>query len=511
MYEESIHLYTSAAEAEMCRGKYEQMKVYTDTILNMESIELIEKMPVYETLLSALLAQKRVSEAWDLALQILDKAGARFVKKGTKARTAMSIAKLKLSPKQWKPEALANLPVSEEPMDEEISKVHDKLIELALMVHPRLFPLAIFTAVQHVIDRGLTRYSASVLSWFGVLLCGVLGDFQWGESNLKFVYSLLDRFENRLIDTRVVVVSTLNVAHWTSPIHELGSKFISGYAKGMETSDLVTAFWGAYYYHEVAFCSGTNLTLLAEDATLYSKQMEDYGMFNHLQDLRSMQRLISELRGLPTTTTTALEGESLRASIPLNGNTDVLQNHFVHATNDRLLGAAFLGNWKMGAELGMTYVEMIGKVLLGQFSSVVCRFITSLCCFEMARRRHHGSHQKQYHKVAMKSYKAIQNWCNRGNPNTQHYLLFLKAERAGCKGKVDAAVSLYRQAILCAGRSGFNHDQALACERLASLYTRMGDGESAKYCLEDALKLYEEWGAMKKVELLKVELEKLNS
>lgn len=368
---------------------------------------------------------------------------------------------------------------------------------------PHLFPLAIFTAVQHVIDRGLTRYSASVLSWFGVLLCGVLRDFQWGQANLKFVYSLLERFENPLIETRVIVVSTLNVAHWTCPVHDLGSKFIEGYTKGMETSDLVTAFWGAYFYHEVAFCSGRNLSLLAKDAELYGKQMEDYGMLNHLQNLRSVQLLISELRGV-----TKREPETSTGNQNSGGNT--LRNNFCHAIKDRLRGAAFFGDWEWGADLGRQHIDLIGKVLLGQYASVVATFVTSLCCFEVARQ-HHGLHKKKYLRVAMKNYKAIHEWCDKGNPNTQHCLCLLRAENANCKGRNDRAVELYKQAILLAGRSGFNHDQALAYERLAALHVRMQDFVSARYSLEDALRLYEEWGAAGKAQLLQEEIEKLPS
>ena len=179
-----------------------------------------------------------------------------------------------------------------------------------------------------------------------------------------------------------------------------------------------------------------------------------------------------------------------------------LQSHFCHAIKDCLLGAAFFGDWEMGADLGRKHVELIGQVLLGQFSSVVSRFVTSLCCFEVARR-HHGSTRMKYLRAAMKSYDAIHEWTDRGNPNTQHYLLLLKAESANCKGKTDEAVSLYKQAILRAARAGFNHDQALACERLASLYTRMGDTLSASYSLKDALQLYEEWGAAGKVKAMK--------
>jgi len=43
----------------------------------------------------------------------------------------------------------------------------------------------------------------------------------------------------------------------------------------------------------------------------------------------------------------------------------------------------------------------------------------------------------------------------------------------------------------------------LANERYADLLVRGGEEEEARYRLEEAVKYYSEWGAMKKVELLK--------
>ena len=155
----------------------------------------------------------------------------------------------------------------------------------------------------------------------------------------------------------------------------------------------------------------------------------------------------------------------------------------------------------------MKYVDLICKVLVGQFSTVVSRYMTGLCCFEMACRG--GAQKRKYFATAMQNLKIIREWSAKGNPNTQHYLLSLRAEKDRYKEKTGKAVSLYKEAILRAGRSGFNHDQALVSERLSSLYKKIGDKVSAKYCLEDASKLYREWGAAKKVELLAGELKDL--
>ena len=307
---------------------------------------------------------------------------------------------------------------------------------------------------------------------------------------MEFVYSLLPRFQNESIECRVKLVLGLNVAHWTTPLHDVTKLLSEAYALGMETCDLVSAFWAAYFYHEDAFYAGSKLVLLAHDAEVYSKQMIDYGMLNHLKNLENIQEAISQLQG---------HSEANFATENITANQGLL-NHFCHHTTDQLRVLSFFGEWERCAELGSAYVELINKVLMGQYSSVASRFLTSLACFVTAGQDRAA--RKKYLGVAMKNLKFIRIWSGNKNPNTQHYLRLLRAEKSNCRGKSEKASSLYKEAIRLAGRRGFIHDQALALERHAAFYVRTGDAVSAKYCLDDAKKLYEEWGATKKVEKL---------
>ena len=323
---------------------------------------------------------------------------------------------------------------------------------------------------------------------------------------MEFVFSLLERFENPAIESRIMSVYHIFLVHWTSPIHTTPNLMIEGYSRGMETCDMDSAFWHAHFYHESCLNSGTNLMLLAKDAELYCKQMEDFGMHKHLHCLQSLWQLILNLQG-ESSNTTILSGSVHDEEWALEftqQNGDL--HHLSHLNKDRLFAAAFFGNWELGAELGMAEIETICKALLGQHSTVVSHFITGLSCFEMAGRRGSKKKKKKYLRAAMTSRKAIKGWFAKGNPNAQHYLLFLNAEKARYKGKTEQALSLYQRTYILSGRTGYNHDQALVCERMYSFYKDiLGDPVAAQQCLSDALELYQEWGAMKKVELLQAE------
>jgi predicted S18 family serine protease len=85
-----------------------------------------------------------------------------------------------------------------------------------------------------------------------------------------------------------------------------------------------------------------------------------------------------------------------------------------------------------------------------------------------------------------------------------HYDRLLDAERAALDGKSNAALKHYQSAVSMAARGGFVHNTALANERYAEyLLHGMSDSQEAVFYFEEAIRFYSEWGALKKVHLLR--------
>ena len=90
-----------------------------------------------------------------------------------------------------------------------------------------------------------------------------------------------------------------------------------------------------------------------------------------------------------------------------------------------------------------------------------------------------------------------------GNVNVKHYVPLLEAEEAAYKRKPDDALRLYRQAITMAARSGFQHNAALASERLGEyMFHDLNQKERAKPHFSDAAKYYSGWGSPFKAQLI---------
>ena len=137
-------------------------------------------------------------------------------------------------------------------------------------------------------------------------------------------------------------------------------------------------------------------------------------------------------------------------------------------------------------------------------------FARGLALYSIARRSKKG----KYKSAADRIRKIFAKWVKKGNPNVQHQYLMLNAEASALK-KLQGTQGTYQEAIIIAGRSGHIYHSALCNERYAD-YCMFGTSkngsaearEEACFRRDEALRLYGEWGASAKVQMLKSKIEK---
>ena len=93
--------------------------------------------------------------------------------------------------------------------------------------------------------------------------------------------------------------------------------------------------------------------------------------------------------------------------------------------------------------------------------------------------------------------RAIEEWVDIGNPNVRRYDELLKAEFASLDGK-GSAERHYEKAIILCGRRGVRNIWALAHQRRGEFHLREGNDDDALYDINNAIRLYEDWGAKAK-------------
>lgn len=131
-------------------------------------------------------------------------------------------------------------------------------------------------------------------------------------------------------------------------------------------------------------------------------------------------------------------------------------------------------------------------------------FYKGVALFAMTR----VTRKRVYLRHAKRCLAVIKKWTERGNPNVAHFERLLQAELLAYQGKIYLAKNAFEAGTVLAARGGFIHDSAFASERFGEfLLEAMGDEENAVYKFKAALSLYEEWGAVAKVEHLRSKYE----
>ena len=95
--------------------------------------------------------------------------------------------------------------------------------------------------------------------------------------------------------------------------------------------------------------------------------------------------------------------------------------------------------------------------------------------------------------------------------NFTNKLRLLEAEQQSlCQGH-RKSIPLYDASIEAAEKSGFIHEQALACEKAGFYCKREKNNQKALEYFNQARKCYEEWGSSLRVDFIQKELDTLNS
>jgi hypothetical protein len=172
---------------------------------------------------------------------------------------------------------------------------------------------------------------------------------------------------------------------------------------------------------------------------------------------------------------------------------------YLHLLLFKSFMCSFYGNHELGAQLalerGDEYLKKNGTVLV-----MLDFFHQGISLFAMSRK----TKKRKFIKRAKNLTATIKSWAKKGNPNVNHYIILLEAEKAALYGQHDKAKMLYSQAISTASRTGFQQDAALGSERFSEfLLYDLRDEERAIHQLKDTIRLYSNWGAKYKADTLR--------
>ncbi|MEH2045001.1 ATP-binding sensor histidine kinase [Nostoc sp.] len=495
-YELTLTLYEAATEAAYLSGNFQQMAQFPAVILE-NARTLLDTVKVYEIQIQAAQAQHQFLQGVELALKILEQLGIHFPKQPGESdiASAFEVTKSILAGRQ-PPDLMALHQMIES----------DKLAAMrilvgvscsAYVVAPTLLPFIILEQVNLSVQYGNTSDSTNGYAYYGLLLCGVVGDIECGYQFGQLALKLLEQFNAKNLKARTYVAVCCSVLHWKEPLKNTLALFREGYQIGLETGDLESTTICAFGYVMHSLFVGKELGELSRESDAFRlqlTQLKQEGLLSHLTIFQQgILNLIGDDAEVWQLIGKVFNQEQMLPVLQHSGDQTALYYFYV---SKLFLGYLF-GKFELAVEAAIATENYLGGVI-GLFVVPIFHTYDSLAHLAIYSQVSATEQQHILGRVS-KNQEKIKTWASYIPANHLHKFYLVEAERYRVLGHKSEAIELYDRAIALAKEHGYTQEEALANELAAKFYLDWGKQRIAQEYMTNAYYGYARWGAKAKV------------
>ncbi|MCL1473877.1 trifunctional serine/threonine-protein kinase/ATP-binding protein/sensor histidine kinase [Argonema antarcticum] len=495
-YEFTLNLYVETVEAEYLNTNYESGAALSEIVLH-KAKTLLEKVPVYETKILFYISQNKLQEAIDTALQVLKMLGVTLSPKPSPLNIIAELIHTKLTLGRKRIEDLSYLPEMTDSDKLAAMRILKTVAAPAFIANPAIGLLVILTMVRLSIKYGNSPIAAFAYVFYGMILCGAMGDIESGYKFGQLALNLLERFNANSLKAKVISMLNGYIIPWKNHARETIEPLPEAIQSGLETGDIEYAGYSATTYCLAVFWTGEHLEIVDRTYGQYISLMQKLKQEFLIFYKKIWRQAVLNLQGL-SSDKCLLIGESFNEAEMLPS--------LIDAKNYTSLFAVYLAKLMLfylfkdysqaveSGELAAKYVQSAGGMML----PAEYNFYYSLAL--LARYPHASKkEQRQALKQVGLHQKKMKKWAFHAPYNFEHKYLLVEAEKARVLGKDVKATDYYEKAIAKAKAQGYIQEEALANELAAEFNFCLGREKIAQTYLTEAYYGYIRWGAESKV------------
>ncbi|WP_375501161.1 AAA family ATPase, partial [uncultured Nostoc sp.] len=495
-YELTLTLYEAATEAAYLSGNFEQMAQFPAVILE-NARTLLDTVKVYEIQIQAAQAQHQFLRGVELALKILEQLGIHFPKQPRESdiASAFDVTKSILAGRQ--PPDLMALHQMIESDKLAAMRILVGVSSSAYVVAPTLLPFIILEQVNLSVQYGNTSDSINGYAYYGLLLCGAVGDIERGYQFGQLALKLLEQFNAKKLKARTYVAVCCSVLHWKEPLRNTLRLFREGYQIGLETGDLESSTICAFGYVMHSLFVGKELGELSRESDAFRFQLthlKQEGLLSHLTIFQQgVLNLIGDGAQVWQLVGKAFNQEQMLPVLQHSGDQTALYYFYV---SKLFLGYLF-GKFELAVEAAIATENYLGGAI-GLFVVPIFHTYDSLAHLAIYSQVSETEQQHILGRVS-KNQEKIKTWASYIPANHLQKFYLVEAERYRVLGQKSEAIELYDRAITAAKENGYIQEVALANELAAKFYLDWGKQRIAGEYLTQSYYGYARWGAKAKV------------
>ncbi|KAL3938634.1 MAG: hypothetical protein SGBAC_006491 [Bacillariaceae sp.] len=496
----TLKLYTIGAEMEVSLGNGVMADLYLREILSRNEYTTMEKMPLKIASVRKLsLIDSNFSQSVKAGLELLQEMGHGLVR-SRRMLKIQAMAALKSTVKRAKAAPAAR------DLHKTFSFATDQKHKMCMLLlanmcfstyqtkEMMLHILCVCRLVQMTTDHGVAPESGPGFTGLGLMAAHVFGDFEVGyriaEKGLA-----VQKIAGKYREGASFFTAFAFALAWKIKLEAVLNPLSKGYASSMRVGDPTHAMWCLVSRHIwIPYMIGKPLTIIMKELPLIQSQMEELSMLEQLVIVKIYWQMILNMRS------NCSHAHNLEGHIFSRNECD--ESKSIQAGNVFFTEGELLVFFKpeeaadRAIRDGNNFLKVCPCMCLGMIET----FHRGVALYLMARK----TKLRKYKSHAWKIRKTIKKWRKAGNPNVIHYDLLLDAEHAALSKAYHKAEKLYLEAIELASRMGYLHHAGLFNERYSDfLHHERKDKEKAAHFLNEAIRFYEQWGAIKKVRMLR--------
>ncbi|MGK7923913.1 MAG: AAA family ATPase [Spirulina sp.] len=511
-YQLTLRLYQEAAKATYLNAEIERMEALAATIAK-EAQTPLDRIALGKIQLDAYTNQGRIAEALAVGLEILASLGIEFPPDASRADFAPALASIRNLIGDRQPADLIHLPRMQDPIALETSALLIKIAPVTYLAAPALFPLTVFKQIELSITYGNAPASAFSYSTYGMILCGVLGEFSLGYEYGQLALKILSQFDDRQFDAAILMVIYRFINHWKTHFKESIEPLQNAFRVGLETGDLS---YGGYCNHGYClrlYLTGRELSEMEREIEHSHQMLEAIGQKNSLNYNRPYWQAALNLQGKSEhphrLVGKAMDEESLIAYYQNNKNGSGLWGIYVTKTTlcyffeefDEALAAS------LSAQQYLTAATSHPLIPIWCFYNSLAR----LAVYRSPVIKSDASDRESFLVEVRENQEKLKCWADSAPMNYLHKFYLVAAEYHRTIGEKIEAMEFYDRAIATAKKQEFIQEEALANELAAKFYLDWGKEKFARLYFQEAHYCYDRWGAIAKLRHLEKQYPQLFS
>lgn len=498
-YEITINLYIEAAESAYLCGHYEEMEKLAIEVIQYAN-NWLDKVKIYEVKIAACIAQRKLIQAVDIGLSVLKELGVNLPKRPNILNILTALISINISLIGQKIQDFIYLPPMRNSEKKAAMKILSSISSATYLAVPNLFPLVLVKGLKLTIKYGYTEDALIIYSFYGVALCGIIGNINSGYQFGKIALNILQNLNIKTLATKVLVAVNYGVIHWREHARQTLKPLIEAYYNGIEIGDLEYSAYSVSIYCTYAWLIGKELNFVYQELEKYSKAVSKFNQEQNLHNLKLTHQVVENMMS-NSENPYYLYGQFYNeyTRLPLEIAAKENNSIFHIYLNKAIL--AYLFNNKQQALENINLAQKYLSGVAGTISGAIFYFYDSLI-----RLFHEINFSPTYQIKILSRVKSNQakmrKWARYAPMNYLHKFYLVEAELNRVLGKHTQAIDLYDKAIALAKENEYINEEALAHELAAKFYLSLDKQKIAKVYMQDASYCYEMWGANAKVKYL---------